>query len=62
MLFLMVEKISKDGFKIGFFPTEFIKKIIFRKMSKNGGESVYLSDRFQPVPGVGGTTGAHPEL
>ena len=31
MLFLMVEKFSKDGFKIGYFPTEFIKKIIFRK-------------------------------
>ena len=34
MLFLMVETFSKDGIKIGLFPIEFIKKIIYRKMSK----------------------------
>ena len=35
MLFLMVETFSKDGFKIGFFPTEFIKKTFFEKCQKN---------------------------
>ena len=39
MLFLMVETFSKDGIKIGLFPTEFIKKSFFEKCSKMGGTS-----------------------
>ena len=34
MLFLMVETFSKDGIKIGLFPTEFIKKSFFEKCPK----------------------------
>ena len=40
MLFLMVETFSKDGIKIGLFPTEFIKKSLFEKCPKMEGRGV----------------------